>query len=165
MTWGYDRASDFPLPGFTAGPCLLKDTMQLSAYDRNHFLLGHAAMLLNEGLPDFVVRNLVRTHKLAGTHVGILGMAFKANVDDIRDSLAYKLRKLLQFEGATVLCSDEFIKDPSFVSKEELIERCSVVILGVPHAVYQTLRVPESTRLVDVWGFFTERRDSDRSGT
>lgn len=154
MTWEYDRASDFPPPGFTAGPCLLKDTLQLSAYDRHSFLLGHAAMLINEGLPDFIVRNLKRMCKLAGELVGILGMTFKANVDDTRDSLAYKLRKALEFEGATVLCSDEYVHDRSFVSKEELLDRCGVVIIGVPHAAYRALRIPDGTHLVDVWGLF-----------
>jgi len=159
MTWGYDRAKDFPLPGFTAGPCLLKDTMQLSAYDRHHFLLGHAAMLLNEGLPDFIVRNLKRTHKVSGTRVGILGMTFKADVDDIRDSLAYKLRKLLQFEGATVLCCDEFVRDASFVSKEELLESCEIIVLGAPHSAYRSLRIPEKAHVIDVWGFFNRDRE------
>ena len=44
-----------PKSGFAAGPCLFKDTMQLSAAYDNHFALGHAAMLVNEGLPNFLV--------------------------------------------------------------------------------------------------------------
>jgi UDP-N-acetyl-D-mannosaminuronic acid dehydrogenase len=156
MTWGYDRAGDFPLPGFAAGPCLLKDTMQLAAFDRSNFLLGHSAMLLNEGLPDLVVRHLKRTRKLAGERVGILGMAFKANVDDTRDSLAYKLRKLLEFEGATVLCSDEFVADPTFVDKEEVLARCNVVVIGAPHRAYRELRFPPTVQLVDPWGAFRD---------
>ena len=47
-----------PGPGFAAGPCLFKDTMQLAAFSHEQLLLGHAAMLINEGLPALVVRQL-----------------------------------------------------------------------------------------------------------
>ena len=55
MTRDYPRAAGMPKPGFAAGPCLFKDTMQLAAFNNNNFLLGHAAMLINEGLPHFLV--------------------------------------------------------------------------------------------------------------
>lgn len=154
MTRGYDRAHDFPGAGFAAGPCLLKDTMQLSAFHQNNFMLGHSAMLINEGLPSFLVRQLQESRDLRSEVVGILGMAFKADVDDIRDSLSYKLGKLLRFSGAEVLYSDEFAKDPTFISKEELVARSSIVIVGVPHTAYRGLQIPDHVHLVDVWGLF-----------
>src|SRR5947209_6932540 len=98
MTTNYERCRDLPGPGFAAGPCLFKDAMQLAAYNNNNFYLGHAAMLVNEGLPNYVVEALKRTHDLSSKTVGILGMAFKADVDDKRASLSYKLRKILAFE-------------------------------------------------------------------
>lgn len=155
MTTGYERASDFPLPGFTAGPCLLKDTMQLSAFHRGNFQLGHAAMLVNEGLANHIVDSLrARLGDLDGRRVGILGMAFKANIDDIRDSLAYKLRKILLFHGAEVVASDPFVDDPSFISTDELVEESDIIIIGAPHDAYRGLEIPEEKHLVDVWGFF-----------
>jgi UDP-N-acetyl-D-mannosaminuronic acid dehydrogenase len=153
MTTGYARASDLPLPGFTAGPCLFKDTMQLAAFQRGNFQLGHAAMLVNEGLPTFVVEQLQQRIDLPGRTVGILGMAFKANIDDTRDSLAFKLKKILEFHGASVLCSDAFIDDPSYVSVEELLERSDAVVIGAPHAAYKHVRFPDDLLVVDVWGF------------
>lgn len=161
MTYGYERAQDFPKAGFAAGPCLLKDTMQLSAFYRNNFMLGQAAMLVNEGLPAFLIDQLRQRFDLRQETVGILGMAFKGNVDDIRDSLSYKVGKLLRFYGAKVLYSDEFAQDPTFISKEELVQRSSIVILGAPHRAYQTLEIPAHVHLVDVWGFFkkNDRRD------
>ena len=51
----YPRAADLPGPGFAAGPCLFKDTMQLAAFTTDHFPLGQAAMQVNEGLPAFIV--------------------------------------------------------------------------------------------------------------
>ncbi|MCL4417987.1 MAG: nucleotide sugar dehydrogenase [Actinobacteria bacterium] len=124
MKEGYERGGKLPMAGFAAGPCLLKDTMQLAAFDSNNFLLGHAAMMINEGLPGFIVDSLKRKYDLADKKIGILGMSFKADIDDIRDSLSYKLGKILRFNGAKVYYSDEFAKDSTFVSKQKLIEIC-----------------------------------------
>ena len=60
MTQDYPRAADMPAAGFAAGPCLFKDTMQLAAFNNNNFALGHAAMVVNEGLPLYVVHRLER---------------------------------------------------------------------------------------------------------
>ena len=152
MVEGYGRAASMPSAGFAAGPCLLKDTMQLAAFNAGGFSLGQAAMTVNEGLPSFLVESLKRHHRLDETTVGILGMAFKADIDDIRDSLSYKLGKVLRFNGARVLYSDEFARDPTFVSKEALVEQSDVVIVGVPHSAYRTLTVPARVEVVDLWG-------------
>jgi len=151
MKDGYERTATLPTAGFAAGPCLLKDTMQLAAFNSNNFLLGHTAMIINEGLPNFIVENLRKKHNLDKTKVGILGMAFKADIDDIRDSLSYKLGKILRFHGAEVYYSDEYVKDPTFVSKEELIKNCDVVIVGVPHSAYKELVIPKGVEVIDLW--------------
>jgi UDP-N-acetyl-D-mannosaminuronic acid dehydrogenase len=152
MVRGYGRAASLPSAGFAAGPCLLKDTMQLAAFNNNSFPLGHAAMAINEGLPNFLVDVIGRRHDLSRTRVGILGMTFKADVDDIRDSLSYKLGKVLRFHGAQVLYSDEFAKDPTFIPKEALVARAQVVIVGAPHTAYRSLAIPEGVDLIDLWG-------------
>jgi UDP-N-acetyl-D-mannosaminuronic acid dehydrogenase len=156
MVRGYGRAASLPSAGFAAGPCLLKDTMQLAAFNNNSFPLGHAAMAINEGLPNFLVDVLSRRYNLADTRVGILGMTFKADIDDIRDSLSYKLGKVLRFHGADVLYSDEFAKDPTFIPKEELVARAQVVIVGVPHSAYKGLAVPAHVDVVDLWGVLSQ---------
>lgn len=148
----YPRMANIPGPGFAAGPCLMKDTMQLFAFGRHNFPLGQLAMTINEGLPNFLVEQLKRKMKLKGVKVGILGMAFKAESDDIRDSLSYKLAKILRFEGADPLCSDEYVKDPSFLSKEKLCSQVKVIILGVPHKAYRNLKIPNKVEVIDVWG-------------
>jgi UDP-N-acetyl-D-mannosaminuronic acid dehydrogenase len=152
MVDGYGRAASLPSAGFAAGPCLLKDTMQLAAFNANGFSLGQAAMGINEGLPSFLVEGLKRRCTLDETRVGILGMAFKADIDDIRDSLSYKLGKVLRFHGAEVYYSDEFASDPTFITKEQLVERSDVVIVGVPHSAYRTLLVPAHVEVIDLWG-------------
>ncbi len=154
MTHNYSRARDFPRPGFAAGPCLLKDTLQLTAGFGGRFHLGLTTMTINEGLPNFLVEMIKRDLQvdLAGKHIGILGMSFKADTDDIRDSLSYKLAKILRFQGAEVVCSDEYVQDPSFVSKEDILTKCSIVIIGVPHRAYQGLKALPNTYVVDLWG-------------
>ena len=157
MVDGYGRAASLPSAGFAAGPCLLKDTMQLAAFNVSGFSLGQAAMGINEGLPSFLVESLKRRYKLDETRVGILGMAFKADIDDIRDSLSYKLGKVLRFHGADVNYSDEFARDPTFITKEQLVERSDVVIVGVPHTAYRVLAVPGHVEVIDLWGVLPVR--------
>lgn len=152
MVEGYSRARTLPTAGFAAGPCLLKDTMHLSAFNTNNFQLGQAAMMINEGLPNFIVEDLKTRYDLSRTKVGILGMAFKADIDDVRDSLSFKLGKILRFNGARVYYSDEYAKNPDFVSKEKLIKSCDVVIVGVPHSAYRRLVIPRNVEVVDLWG-------------
>jgi UDP-N-acetyl-D-mannosaminuronic acid dehydrogenase len=147
----YPRMAYMPGPGFVSGPCLMKDTMQLFASGRHCFPLGQAAMMINEGLPDFLLDQLGRKMDLKGKKVGILGMAFKAESDDIRDALSYKLGKILRFEGAHVLYSDEYVKDPGFIPKEKLCREAEVIIVGVPHKAYATLKIPATTKVIDLW--------------
>ena len=80
LTHDYPRAKDMPGPGFAAGPCLFKDTMQLAAFSDNTFQLGHSAMLVNEGLPLYIASRLDDAHDLSDKTVGILGMAFKLSL-------------------------------------------------------------------------------------
>jgi len=160
---GYPRMSYIPGPGFAAGPCLMKDTMQLFAFGRHNFPLGQMAMTINEGLPNFLVDQLRRQTPLQGRKIGILGMAFKAESDDIRDSLSYKLGKILRFEGAEVLYSDEYVKDPTFISKEELCRQAEIIFIGVPHRAYKGLKFPPSTKIIDLWGIQTHPRGLPRT--
>jgi len=156
VTRDYPRMRSFARPGFAAGPCLLKDTLQLAAFAGNNFFLGHAAMLVNEGLPNYIVSQL-RDAGLADKVVAILGMAFKGESDDCRDSLSYKLRKLLSIEASEVLCVDPYVKDSSLVSLEEALARADIIILGAPHRRYEQLAFPETKTVVDVWGFWKPR--------
>jgi UDP-N-acetyl-D-mannosaminuronic acid dehydrogenase len=147
----YPRMAGMPRPGLAAGPCLRKDTMQLAAFSHHNFVLGHAAMLVNEGLPMHLVKLAQRHGSLIGKTTGILGMAFKAESDDARDSLSYKLRRLLMMETDTVLCSDPYVRDPRLVPVERVLAEADVIFVGAPHAVYRGLRIPAGTVLVDVW--------------
>ena len=153
ITYKYPRAQSFPSAGFAAGPCLFKDTMQLAAYSNNSFFLGHAAMLINEGLPNMIVQRLKEKCSLKDKTVGILGMAFKANNDDTRQSLSFKLKKLLQIEAKGVLCSDVYVRGDELVSLHDLIKNSDIIILATPHKEYANLDVGGKV-VVDVWNFY-----------
>jgi UDP-N-acetyl-D-mannosaminuronic acid dehydrogenase len=148
----YPRAADLPGPGFAAGPCLFKDTMQLAAFTADHFPLGQAAMQVNEGLPAYIVSALERRYGgLTGRTVGILGMAFKAESDDPRASLSYKLRKLLSWAGARVICTDPYVVDERLVPLDRVVAESDILILAAPHREYRRLEVG-GRDVVDVWG-------------
>ena len=139
MRDGYPRMQSVARPGFAAGPCLLKDTMQLGAFNHGSFILGQAAMMINEGLPYLLVQDVKRAYPLAEMTVGILGMAFKPDCDDPRSSLSYKLRKVLLLECKQVLCTDPFVPDPTLTALEVALEKSDLIIVGTPHGCYQGL--------------------------
>jgi len=147
----YPRAADLPGPGFAAGPCLLKDTMQLSAFTPDHFPMGQAAMQINEGLPGYIIDTLNSRTPLLGRTLGILGMAFKGESDDPRASLSYKLRKLAQFKGAKVMCTDPYIVDETFEPLDKVLRESELILIGAPHRTYRDLEL-EGREVVDIWG-------------
>jgi UDP-N-acetyl-D-mannosaminuronic acid dehydrogenase len=151
VIYNYPRAADLPAAGFAAGPCLLKDTMQLAAFNNNNFVLGHAAMMVNEGLPLYVVDRLARRYDPPATTVGILGMAFKGESDDTRSSLAYKLKRILRFKAAGVLCTDPYVTvDRDLVPLEEVLEGSDLLVIGAPHRRYADLATDKP--VIDIWG-------------
>ena len=155
LAMDYPRAADMPGAGFAAGPCLFKDTMQLAAFNNNNFALGHTAMTINEGLPLYVVHRLEQRFDLSGMTVGILGMAFKSESDDIRSSLSYKLKRILAFKSGNVLCTDPYVTvDPALLPLDEVIERSDVLVIGAPHPEYRSLKT--SKPVADVWNVLGE---------
>ncbi len=152
MKHNYPRAQSIPRPGFAAGPCLVKDTMQLSAFARNQFGLGHAALLINEGLVLHMVDDLKRRFDLPKMAVGLLGMAFKAEIDDTRASLSYKFKKVLNGQVRAVLTTDPFVTtDPDLLPLDEVIANSDILILCTPHAAYAQANF-KGKPVLDVWG-------------
>lgn len=154
IRYDYPRAQGYKSPGFAAGPCLFKDTMQLASYFDNNFAMGHSAMLVNEGLADFVVEKVAKKFDddLWGRTIGLLGMAFKGDNDDIRESLSFKVKKGLEFRGATVLCADPFVPGDWLHSVDELESRSDILVLCTPHSEYRKLKL--SKACIDIWGIY-----------
>ena len=77
-------------------------------------------------------------------------MAFKAESDDIRASLSFKLRKLLEWSGATVLATDEYVSDDRLVPLQEVLDRAETIVIGAPHRAYRSLDL-SGHEVVDIW--------------
>ena len=152
MKDGYLRNSSIPMSGFTAGPCLLKDTMQLSSFYNHKFLLGHSAMSINEGIPKFIINKLEKKFNLKKKTVGVLGLAFKSETDDIRDSLSIKLLQLLKSKKVKTLQSDEYFKTKENIDKIDLVKKSDIIIVSTPHKAYKKLKIGKNKILVDIWG-------------
>jgi UDP-N-acetyl-D-mannosaminuronic acid dehydrogenase len=153
MKHNYPRLKTLPRPGFAAGPCLFKDTMQLAAFARNQFALGQAAMQVNEGLVLQLVDDLRRSYDISIMTIGLLGMAFKAEIDDTRASLSYKLKRTLQMFAREVLTTDPFVTtDPTLLPFDEVVDRSDMLILCTPHSAYADAAL-DGKPVVDVWGF------------
>ncbi len=164
MREGYARAAHIPRAGLAAGPCLFKDTMQLAAFSKNQFSIGHAAMLVNEGLPSFLVDQLRQQYPLEALTVGILGMAFKADNDDRRSSLSYKMKRLLSFHAGAVLTTDPYVTgDPELLPLDEVVRRSDILVLCAPHQDYRGLDTAGKT-VVDVWNFWPPPRAEPQAG-
>ena len=152
MKDNYKRNLNMPMAGFTAGPCLLKDTMQLSSFYNHKFPLFRSAMSINESLPQFIINELKGEYNLKKKVVGILGLSFKAENDDIRDSLSVKLLKKLESKKIKTLQSDEYYKDEKNVDKNVLIKKSDIIIIATPHKAYKNLKIGKKKILVDIWG-------------
>src|SRR5262249_27023385 len=150
LSYNYPRAADLPRAGFAAGPCLFKDTMQLAAFNNNNFHLGQASVSINEGLPLYVVARLEQRFDLSTMCVGVLGMSFKAESDDIRSSLSYKLKRILKFKSRRVLTHDPYVTtDPELVDPDPIAREAELLVIGTPHALYRDLEL--SVPVVDIW--------------
>ena len=145
----YPRAADLPLPGFAAGPCLVKDTIQLNYYSDDNFMIGKSALKVNENLPDYIVSILEEKYTLDQMVVGILGMTFKGDVDDFRASLSFKLKDVLNKKVKQVLCSDEVLQKDYFISAQDLVSKSDIIIIATPHSTYKKLDIKKP--LVDIW--------------
>ena len=106
--------------------------------------------MVNEGLPLYVVDRLEKRFDLSTMTVGILGMAFKGESDDVRSSLAYRLRRLLRFKAGQVICTDPYVAhDPELLALDDVVARADLLIIGAPHRAYAELE--PDVPVVDLW--------------
>ena len=82
--------------------------------------------------------------------VGILGMAFKEESDDIRSSLSYKLKRILRFKARQVLCHDPYVRSTTSAPLDEVLEKSDLLSLATPHRIYDTLET--DLPVIDIWG-------------
>jgi UDP-N-acetyl-D-mannosaminuronic acid dehydrogenase len=123
-------------PGFTAGTCLRKDfTFSEERSNAPGMLL--AVSRVNESVPLFLLEGAKRRlGTLSDRRVAVLGLAFKADTDDERDSLAHKLIRLLERELADVVVHDPHVPTPT-ASLQEALEGADVVVVAADHAEFR----------------------------
>tara|TARA_A100001037_G_scaffold237578_1_gene216774 strand:+ start:396 stop:1565 length:1170 start_codon:yes stop_codon:yes gene_type:complete len=148
MMQGYNRNKNIPKQGFTGGPCLLKDTMQLAAFCKNNFEFGYAAMNINENLPVYLIKNIKNYEK---KKIGILGLSFKAGTDDTRDSLSFKLIEFLKKKKIKYFINDPFVKIKNNLKIQDVIKKSDLIFIATPHNQYRKIKVTKDKILIDVW--------------
>jgi UDP-N-acetyl-D-mannosaminuronic acid dehydrogenase len=141
-------------PGFTAGTCLRKDfTFSEERSAAPGMLL--AVSRVNESVPLFLVGGAKRRlGGLDGRKVAVLGLAFKADTDDERDSLSHKLVRLLERELADVVVHDPMVDTPT-ASFAEAVDGADAVIVATNHSVFRTpgalAAIPDEAIVIDPW--------------
>jgi UDP-N-acetyl-D-mannosaminuronic acid dehydrogenase len=124
-------------PGLTAGSCLRKDFA--FSEERSHapgMLL--AVSRVNESVPQFLVEGIKRRigGDLSGRKVAVLGLAFKRDTDDERDSLSHKLVRLLERELADVAVHDPRVVTPTQPFDETVLD-AQVVVIATNHSDFE----------------------------
>jgi UDP-N-acetyl-D-mannosaminuronic acid dehydrogenase len=124
-------------PGLTAGTCLRKD-FAFSEERSNAPGMLLAVSRVNESVPLFLVEGVKRRlgGSLANRRVAVLGLAFKADTDDERDSLAHKLIRLLERELADVVAHDPHVATPT-ASLKEALTQADVVMVATNHPEFR----------------------------
>src|SRR4051794_7416334 len=126
------------LPGLTAGTCLRKDfTFSEERSSAPGMLL--AVSRVHETVPLFLVDGVKRRigGSLRERRVAVLGLAFKRDTDDERDSLSHKLIRLLERELADVSVHDPLVATPT-ASFEEAVSGAEVVVVATNHSEYSS---------------------------
>lgn len=150
---GYKRGG-LKSPGLTGGPCLYKDGFFLTGkIPYNELIAG--AWKIHETVPAYLVEQVRALKAIDGGKVAILGLAFKKNIDDPRNSLAYKLRKILLAEGAEVHVHDPFIPSEPL---EDALRDAEAVFFAMNHDAFRTVtldflrrRVRPEAVVCDIW--------------
>jgi UDP-N-acetyl-D-mannosaminuronic acid dehydrogenase len=131
-------------PGLTAGTCLRKD-FAFSEERSNAPGMLLAVSRVNESVPLFLVEGAKRRlGSLADRKVAVLGLSFKRNSDDERDSLSHKLVRLLERELADVAVHDPVVATPSSTF-EQAVDEADAVIVATNHSAFER---PEALALI-----------------
>ncbi len=165
---GYPRGG-LARPGLTAGPCLFKDGFFL--INQLPFIeLISTAWKINESVPLFMVSAVKAEIELRNANVAILGAAFKADSDDDRQSLTYKVAKALLRERATVRIHDPNVPGME-TDLEDVLRDADVVFVAINHTEYKQIGLPTLQQMVkpgclicDIWNVFGTDHTIFRAG-
>jgi len=143
-------------PGFAAGPCLFKDGFFLTSNIPFPDLIS-TAWTINERLPAYFVEKAKALREIKGAKCAILGMAFKADNDDDRASLSYKMKKVFKRELADVHTHDVYQNGPDFWAT---VKDAEFLVIATAHKEYKKpleeyrKHMKKGAVVIDVWNVF-----------
>ncbi|MDX2169844.1 MAG: nucleotide sugar dehydrogenase [Deltaproteobacteria bacterium] len=157
---GYKRGG-LKSPGLTGGPCLYKDGFFLTGKIPYNELIA-SAWKIHETTPAYLVEQVRARTPIDGAKVAVLGMSFKKDIDDTRNSLAFKLKKILLAEGADLHLHDPFLP---YEPLDAALRDAAVIFLSMNHSAFNSLSV-ESLRKIakpnaivcDIWNMLGTNR-------
>lgn len=160
VNYKYKRGG-LTVPGLTAGPCLFKDGFFLIS-DLPYADLISTSWKINESMPMFLIRLVRERMKLTNKKAVVLGLAFKAEIDDIRESLSFKVRNALLRERASVVLHDPYVKNYQHQAIEKdvykAVEGADLIFIATNHKIYKKIDIKKIKNLVkkncivcDVW--------------
>ena len=148
-------------PGLTGGPCLYKDGFFLTGKIPYNELIS-SAWKIHETTPAYLVERARAYKPIDGAKVAILGLGFKRDIDDIRNSLAFKLKKILLAEGADVHLHDPLVPSEPLA---DVLRDAGFVFLAMNHSAFDAF-TPASLReqtqpdavVCDIWNMLGTNR-------
>jgi UDP-N-acetyl-D-mannosaminuronic acid dehydrogenase len=163
VNFGYNRGG-INSPGLTAGPCLFKDGFFLIS-DLPFGDLISTSWKINEAIPLLLVKKIKEVTNLEDKKVTILGVAFKAEIDDIRESLSFKARKAFLRERTHIVIHDPYVK--KYINQEietdvyNAITGADIIFIATNHMEYSRLNISKLKKLAnknclisDIWNVF-----------
>ena len=152
----------YPGPGL-GGHCIPLDPFYLEwkakEYDY-HTKLIETSGIINDSMPEFVLENIMKilnTHKKAlnGSKVLVMGLAYKNDIDDYRESPSFKVIELLENNGAEVIVNDPYCPEAKYKNKKyysvdwkEVIDDSDIVVITTNHSCYEYDEIVERAKVV-----------------
>lgn len=167
----------YPGPGL-GGHCIPIDPNYLSWKMKNYNYNARfieVADDINKHMPDFVINEtmkILNNHRkcIAGSKIVMLGMAYKENIDDLRESPALDIYNLLVKNDADVVYNDDFAKSFTYNGKviesveytKELLQSADLVLITTAHSYYKADFIIENTDIVFDTRNLTKAFDLDK---
>lgn len=155
---------EIALPGPCGGPHFFKDGyFLLENVAFNDFILN--AWKLNENIPVYIMKRLKERFKekgrsLMNAKVGILGVAYKAEIDDTRQAPAMRLMEILKREGARVYAFDPFCSSDGL---DTVLNDADAVVLMTNHEAFRDITPQYAKKhakkqcvFIDSWGMWNK---------
>jgi nucleotide sugar dehydrogenase len=121
----------------------------------NHEFLK-LARNINNSMPRYTVSKVDEGLKdaglnLSGSAVTVLGLAYKPNISDDRESPSYKIIEYLKRKGAIVKCYDPFLLDKSTAaSLDASLNDTQAVVIATPHEEFLRVLTPERLKSMGI---------------